>query len=259
MTTGTPPTGGTNGIQVTDGADSAHHSISNLTVTGMLDDGILVSGGSVVHRRGADLLAQRHHHRDAGRHPRHRRRRGGHRPRATAPTPITLANNTAHGILVDTKGSINLTGTVTGDHARARSSPPATPPRASGSSRRRATRAPPQNVITGLVSFGNTGGNGMRTLRGLERQGARQRVPGQLGQRRHHLDVRRRSPRRQQPRATSTWATRPPTVATPSRRRSGRTTTAARASASASRPTAVRSSLSETSSARPTAPRRRPR
>jgi hypothetical protein len=162
----TPPTGGTNGIQVTGTAAAATTNISNLTVTGMLDDGIWVNKGSVTIGQG--VISSHNGIATAARAGLHLTGTGAATINVpSGSTPTTFIDNTAHGILVDAAGSINLTGVVTS---------------ASGGTGTVETNgnvaagvwiqqtpgasAPPQNVINGLMSFGNTGGNGMRIVAG---------------------------------------------------------------------------------------------
>ena len=86
---------------------------------------------------------------------------------ASGSTPSTFINNTAHGILVDGNGYIHLTGSVISATAGT-GTVTTTGNVAAGVwiEQTPGNTAPPQNVINGLVSFGNTGGNGMRIVAG---------------------------------------------------------------------------------------------
>lgn len=167
----TPPTGGTNGIQVGGTATSASTTISNVTVTGMLDDGILIGAGSVAIGPGVTsssngiLPTTRNGFAHDGLHVVGAAAAAVITGSGAAPTMFNA--NSAHGIFVGDDGSITLTGApisavagtgtvVTNSNSAAgvwiQQTPSAT--------------APPPNSITGLVSWGNFAGNGMRIVAG---------------------------------------------------------------------------------------------
>jgi hypothetical protein len=169
---GTPATGGTNGIVVADGASAftvapgSPTSISDLTVTGMLDDGILVQGGSVA--IGAGVVSTANGVTTATRAGLHVTNSGIaviDVPSGSAAT--TFNDNTAHGILVDRSGSITVTGSVT-DAATGTGTVETNGNVLAGVwiEQTPINGAPPLNSITGLVSFANTGGNGMHLFGG---------------------------------------------------------------------------------------------
>jgi hypothetical protein len=139
--------------------------ISNLTVTGFLDDGILVNttgtlsiGPGVTSTSNGTAAARK-----SGLHV----TAGGHAiidvPLGSAPAHFDA--NTSHGILVDGSGYVTLTGAVTSATAGA-GTVTANANFAAGLWVSQTPGAPPPNVITGLVSFGATSGNGMRFLAG---------------------------------------------------------------------------------------------
>jgi hypothetical protein len=163
--TAAPPTGGTNGIQVTGNATSASTTISDVTVNGMLDDGILVQSGSVL--IGAGVTSSNNGIASSTRAGLHVTGTGAATidvPSGSAPT--LFAGNTAYGILVDTNGSIDLSGVVTS--ASAGTGTVVTRGNVLAGVWIQQTPGPavPENVIDGLVSFANTGGNGMRIVAG---------------------------------------------------------------------------------------------
>ncbi len=166
----TPPTGGTYGIVVADGASASTPgnptTISNLTVTGMLDDGILVQGGSVLVSQG--VVSSSNGLTAAARAGLHVTGNGeAVITVASGSTPSTFINNTAHGILVDGNGYIKLTGSVISATAGTGTVVTSGNTAAGVWIEQTPGNTPPnQNVINGLVSFGNTNGNGMRIVAG---------------------------------------------------------------------------------------------
>ena len=157
----------TYGIVASTGS-SASTEISSLTVSGFLDDGIFVENAGVL-SIGAGVVS-------TGNGTASARKAGLHvtgTGQAIIDVPVGAATtafraNTNHGILVDSSGSIVVTGVVTnpttgtgtvianGNYAAGlwiQQNPNGGAPL-------------PQNVINGLVSFGNTNGNGMRFLGG---------------------------------------------------------------------------------------------
>jgi hypothetical protein len=162
----TPPTGGTNGIWVGGTATSATTTIADVTVTGMLDDGILVTKGSL--GIGEGVASTKNGLSTATRAGLHVTGTGAATisvPSGSAPS--TFNQNTAHGILVDTSGSISLTGSVTS--ASSGTGTVVTNQNVAAGvwiEQTPGATAPPQNVITGLVAWGNTAGNGLRIVAG---------------------------------------------------------------------------------------------
>ena len=157
--TGTPAGGaavGLYGIEVNGTATSASTSISNLTITGMTQDGIHVAAGSIA--IGAGVVSENNavnglYVTGAG--------------SATINVPsgstqTAFNGNKQHGIYVDTTATVNVTGAsagsgtvVTNGNTLAGIWIQQTPS---------LTNLP--NVINGLVSSGNVGGNGMRIVAG---------------------------------------------------------------------------------------------
>jgi hypothetical protein len=159
----------TNGIVATTGS-SPSTAIANLTVTGFANDGILVEdtgiltiGAGVTSTLNGTIPAALHD----GLHV-----TGSGNAIINVPsgsTPTQFDANTNHGILVDGSGSITLTGVVTSATAGTGTittngnneaglwiaQTPGT-----------AATPAPENVVTGLVSFGNTPGNGIRIVAG---------------------------------------------------------------------------------------------
>jgi hypothetical protein len=162
ITTVAGATSGTIGILVGAGAD-ATTTLSNLTVTGMLDDGIRVTGGAVTILGG--VLANTNGQATATGN-------GlnviGGQAIITVPagtTPATFNGNTAHGILVQLTGYVTVTGVVTlGNSGTGTIETNGNALAGVWIQQAGATLTP--NTITGLVSFGNTGGNGMRIVAG---------------------------------------------------------------------------------------------
>jgi hypothetical protein len=165
----TAPTGGTNGISVATGSTAAS-SISDITISGMLNDGIHVASGvitigeGVVSTQNGIAPTTRNGYQSPGLHV-----TGTGEAIITVPagdTPTEFNANTAHGILVDQTGFIDVNGVVTNGAAgtgtiQTNGNLPAgiwiqqTP-----------GATVPQNTITGVVSYGNTAGNGMRIVAG---------------------------------------------------------------------------------------------
>ena len=162
-----PPTGGTHGIVVGGTASSASGStsISNVTVTGMLDDGILVGAGSVAIGQG--VTSSSNGIATATRAGLHVTGSGAAAIAVQAGSPpSSFSTNTAHGILVDGGGSVTVSGTVTS--ATAGTGTVTTNGNVAAGVWIEQTPGAnvPQNVLSGLVSFGNTGGNGLRIVAG---------------------------------------------------------------------------------------------
>ena len=161
----TPPTGGTNGIQVTGSATAASTTISNVTVTGMLDDGILVEKGAIM--IGAGVVSSNNGVTKAARAGLHVTGTGAATINVQfGGTPTAFMNNTAHGILVDSKGSVNLSGVVTSASVGTGTVTTNGNVAAGVWIQQTPGGTLPRNVISGLVSFANTGGNGMRIVAG---------------------------------------------------------------------------------------------
>jgi hypothetical protein len=165
----TAPTGGTFGITVSTGSTAAS-SISNLTVSGMLGDGIHIGSGvltigqGVVSTKNGIAPTTRNGYTSPGLHV-----TGTGEAIIDVPagdTPTQFNANTAHGILVDDTGFIQLTGVVTNGAAGTGTVQTNGNLPAGVWIQQTPGAAIPQNVITGLVSFQNTGGNGMRVVAG---------------------------------------------------------------------------------------------
>lgn len=160
---GTP--GGAIGIVV--GTNSAATTeISNVAVTGLTEDGILVKGSGVV-TLGAGVNASNNGTSTKGGNGLSVQDSGeAIITVASGAAPTTFDDNTAHGILVQDTGSIRVTGSATSATAgNVETNGNALAgvwiqQTANGAS------TPPQNVINGLVSFANSGGNGMRIVAG---------------------------------------------------------------------------------------------
>jgi len=160
---------GTNGIQVTGNAAAASTTISGVTISGMLNDGIVVggagggatgTGGSVT--IGAGVVSENNVH---GLHV-----TGTGSVVIDVPagsTQTAFNNNSQHGILVDTSGSVNLVGAPsTGGSGPPTGTVMTSQNSAAGVWIQQTPQATQQNVINGLVSYLNTGGNGMRIVAG---------------------------------------------------------------------------------------------
>lgn len=152
------------GIVATTGSQSSTR-IANLTVTGYLDDGILVEGTGVL-SIGAGVTSTLNGTataRKAGLHV-----TGAGEAIVTVPSgsaPTHFDANTNHGILVDTNGFVDVSGAVTSPSAGT-GTITTNANYAAGIWIQQTPGTPPQNVITGVVSFGSTNGNGMRFVTG---------------------------------------------------------------------------------------------
>jgi hypothetical protein len=169
-TTVTPPTGGTNAIQVGGTADASSTTISNLTVDGMLGDGILVGAGSVSITEG--VVSKNNGIATAPRSGLHVTGTGLAFIKSAAgeaQTKFTL--NTAAGILVDANGSIELFGVTSGSGNTATSTVDTSGNTGAGVFIAQ-TPAPGgvsnfvNSIVTGLVSDATTGGSGMQVVAG---------------------------------------------------------------------------------------------
>lgn len=165
LTITTTANGATNGVVVGGNAGNATGatSLSNVTITGFLDSGIVVNGGVLTINPGVQSNANG------------TASSGGHGLDVTAGEAIitgsatattTFNENTAHGILVQDTGLISLTGTVT-----AGASGEGTVETNGNTAAGVWIQQTPNNglqgsTITGLVSFANTAGNGMRIVAG---------------------------------------------------------------------------------------------
>jgi hypothetical protein len=139
--------------------------ISNVVVTGFLDDGILVEhlgllqiGPGVTSTSNGTTAARK-----AGLHI----TGTGQAIIEVAPEddPTHFDGNTNHGILVDATGSVTVSGTVT-NAAAGLGTVTTNRNYAAGVWIEQTPDAPPLNSISGLVSFGNTSGNGIRVVAG---------------------------------------------------------------------------------------------
>jgi hypothetical protein len=163
-TTVTAGAGGTDGIAVETGS-AASTSITNVTIKGMLDNGILVSGGAITIGPGVDSSSN-----GPGTKTGHGLSVQGGEAIVDVPsgsTPTMFNNNTAHGILVGGNGFVHVTGSVTS--AAAGTGTVETNGNAAAGvwiEQTASAAALPQNVIDGLVSFANAAGNGMRIVGG---------------------------------------------------------------------------------------------
>jgi hypothetical protein len=162
LTITTAANGGTNGIVVagTAGGTGGPTTLANVTITGMLDDGILLNAGILTINPGVTsnnngTATSAGHGLEVT---------GGEAIITGSSNAVTSFNgNTAHGILVEGSGYIALTGNtaaggtvVTDGNALAGVWIQQTPGAA----------ALPTNTITGLVSIGSTAGHGMRIVAG---------------------------------------------------------------------------------------------
>jgi hypothetical protein len=163
----TPATGGTNAIQVSGTADAATTTISNLTVDGMLGDGVLVAAGSVFISEG--VISKNNGIASAPRSGLHVTGSGLAYIRVgsgQAQTTFTL--NTSAGILVDTNGSIQLMGATSGSGNTATSTVDTSGNTAAGVFIAQTPGLPNATLssVTGLVSDATTGGSGMQVVAG---------------------------------------------------------------------------------------------
>ncbi|MDB4988697.1 MAG: hypothetical protein JWN04_3875 [Myxococcaceae bacterium] len=159
IVTGT--TGGKTGVVVDSGSDTTT-AIANVTIRGMLENGIVVNAGVVTigagvvsssngtnTKTGNGLSVQ-----------------GGEAiiDVAAGSAATQFNNNTAHGILVGGTGFIRVTGSVTS--ASTGSGTIETNGNTYAGVWIEQAAGAPQSIISGLVSFANTGGNGMRIAGG---------------------------------------------------------------------------------------------
>jgi hypothetical protein len=165
----TLPTGGTYGILVAAGSTAAS-TITNVTVSGMLGDGIHVNGGVVTIGQGVVSTnngiqpTTRAGYQSPGLHVTGTGEAIINVPSGDTPTQFNA--NTAHGILVDQTGYIDLTGAVT-NGAMGTGTIQTNGNLPAGVWIQQTPGANiPRNIITGLVSYQNTGGNGMRIVAG---------------------------------------------------------------------------------------------
>jgi hypothetical protein len=152
------------GIVATTGS-AASTAISSLTVTSFLDDGILVENAGVL-AIGAGVVSTLNGTAAARRAGLHVTETGSaviDVPSGSTPTQFDA--NTNHGIFVDTDGSITLTGVVTSVTAGT-GTVTTNGNFAAGIWVQQRPGTPSANVITGLISFGNTNGNGLRFFGG---------------------------------------------------------------------------------------------
>lgn len=145
-------------------AANAPH-ISFVDVTSFVNDGIFVHNAGIV-RIGAAVTSTLNGLTNA--------RRAGLHVTGTGQaiidvpageTPSHFDDNTDHGILVDENGSVTITGTVT-NGATGTGTVTTNDNYLAGIWIEQAPGTPPLNSITGVVSFGNTNGNGMRFVGG---------------------------------------------------------------------------------------------
>ncbi|HXN32997.1 MAG TPA: hypothetical protein VN894_14100 [Polyangiaceae bacterium] len=158
----------TNGIVVDTGAGvtpANSPQIANVIVTSFVDDGILVDQAGIL-RIGGGVTSTLNGVPGA--------RMAGLHVTATgqaiidvaaAATPTHFDDNTNHGIHVDTNGSITLTATVI-DHSTGTGTVTTNRNYLAGVWIEQTPGTPPLNSIHGLVSFGNTNGNGLRFVGG---------------------------------------------------------------------------------------------
>jgi filamentous hemagglutinin len=170
---GTPTGGmatGLNGIQVSGNAVAASTKISDLTVSGMVQAGILVgggpggaAGGSVTIGKGVVL-----ENNTDGLHV-----TGTGAANITVEagsTPSFFDSNSQHGILVDTNGAITLAGVPTANTLTTTSPAGTIMTQGNGAAGiwiEQTPGATEVNTINGVVSYANAGGaNGMRIVAG---------------------------------------------------------------------------------------------
>jgi len=139
--------------------------ISFVDVTSFVNDGILVHNAGIV-RIGAAVTSTLNGLTNA--------RRAGLHVTGTGQaiidvpagaTPSHFDSNTNHGILVDQNGSVTITGTVI-DGAMGTGTVTTSRNYLAGIWIEQTPGTPPLNTITGVASFGNTNGNGMRFVGG---------------------------------------------------------------------------------------------
>jgi hypothetical protein len=139
--------------------------MSNVTVTNFLDDGILVENSGIL-RVGAGVTSTLNGAATARRVGLHVTGSGQAIVNvASGATPTHFDANTNHGILVDANGSVTIAGTVTNAGA-GQGTVTASGNYAAGIWIQQTPGSPPANAISGLVTFGNTNGNGMRFVGG---------------------------------------------------------------------------------------------
>ncbi len=150
------------GIVATTGSQSSTQ-IGNLTVTGFLEDGILVEKGGIlsIGPGVTSTLNGTAAARKAGLHV-----TGTGEALVTVPlgsAPTHFDQNSNHGIFVEANGFVELEGVVTSASAGTITT---NGNYAAGIWIAQAAGTPPQNVIEGVVSFGATSGNGMHFVSG---------------------------------------------------------------------------------------------
>jgi len=140
-------------------------SIEGVTISGFLQDGILVEdagaltiGPGVTSTLNGTVLARK-----AGLHVTGSGEAVIDVPSGASPTHFD--RNTNHGILVEVNGAISLTGTII-DGTQGTGTITTTGNYAAGIWIDQTPGMPPQNVISGLVAFGSTNGNGIRIVAG---------------------------------------------------------------------------------------------
>ncbi len=167
------PTGGTDGIVAGTGSATTTQ-ISNVTVTGMLGDGILVNGSGVLSIGAGVVSTSNGVSSKTGNGLEVTGAGQAIIAVASGATATQFNQNTAHGILVEGGGSINLTGAVVSVSAGTGTV------EANGNTfagvwieQTPGIAAPAQNVLDGLVAFANTSGNGMRIVASSRRPGSK--------------------------------------------------------------------------------------
>ncbi|MDP9001458.1 MAG: hypothetical protein M3O46_15260, partial [Myxococcota bacterium] len=134
--------------------------VSEVRLTNFLNDGIIVQGTGIA-RIGAGVTSTLNgraglHVTDTGR---------AIVDVASGATPTHFDANSTHGVLVDSGGSIRITGTVT-DATGGVSTVTTSRNFFAGVSIQQTAAAPPANTITGLASFASPNGNGIRIVAG---------------------------------------------------------------------------------------------
>jgi hypothetical protein len=164
------PAGLTSGAILVATGSTAASTITNVTVSGMLGDGIHVNGGvvtigqGVVSTKNGIQPTTRTGYQSPGLHVTGTGEAIINVPSGDTPTQFNA--NTAHGILVDQTGYIDLTGAVT-NGAMGTGTIQTNGNLPAGVWIQQTPGANiPRNIITGLVSYQNTGGNGMRIVAG---------------------------------------------------------------------------------------------
>jgi hypothetical protein len=163
VTTTAGATSGTIGVLVGTGTD-ATTTLSNVTVTGMLQDGIRVTGGAVTILGG--VLANTNGQTTATGNGLNVTGGQAIITVAAGGTPTSFNGNTAHGILVQQTGFITLTGAVGVGGNLGTGTIETNANVLAGVWIQQVGAGLAANTITGLASFGNTAGNGMRIVAG---------------------------------------------------------------------------------------------